>query len=104
MKSRPISKKTILETNERGGGMIEKAKALVQEYIRDRMDPSNPNAESTLFVVWQCQTLQNFKCLIATTLPFGIYFELTYDGDRRAWYFDAYRKIENRVVPDGLPE
>lgn len=78
--------------------MIEKAKALVRDYIKAHIDPTNPDAESTIFVIWQCQVLQNFKCLIATTLPHGMYFELTYDGDRRRWYFDVYRKAENREI------
>lgn len=81
--------------------MIEQAKAIVRAYIQDHMEMS-PDAESTLFVVWQCQALQNFKCLIKATIPFGIYFELTYDGDRKVWYFDAYRKVENREVQDGV--
>jgi hypothetical protein len=82
--------------------MIEKAKALVRDYIKTHTDPTNQDAESTIFVIWQCQVLQNFKCLISATLPHGMYFELTYDGDREMWYFDAYRKIENREVPDEL--
>lgn len=81
-----------------GGSVIEQAKALVLAYVRDHIDRTNPDAESTIFVVWQCQVLQNFKCLISTTLPHGMYFELTYDGDKKAWYFDVYRKVENREI------
>ena len=81
--------------------MIDQAMALVMAYIKEHMEP-NPSAKSTLFVVWQCKTLQNYKCLIAATLPHGMYFELTYDGDRKCWYFDAYHKVENREVPDGI--
>ena len=82
--------------------MIEKAKALVLDYIREHLDPLNPDAKSTIFVVWQCQVLQNFKCLISTTMPHGMYFELTHDGDRETWFMDVYRKFENREVPDEL--
>lgn len=80
--------------------MIEKAKAIVKDYVDAHLE--NHDAQYTMFVVWQCQTLQNFKCLIFSTLPVGMYFELTYDGDRKCWYFDAYRKAENRVVHDGV--
>ena len=79
--------------------MIDKAKQIVRDYIAQHIEP-NPDADPAIFVVWQAAVLQNFKCLIATTLPYGMYFELTYDGDRRRWYFDAYRKTENRVIPD----
>ena len=83
----------------RGGErMIEEAKSIVREYIESHIDHTNPDAESTIFVVWQCQILQNFKCLISTTLPHGMYFELTYDGEKKAWYFDVYRKVENREI------
>lgn len=81
-----------------GECMIDQAKAIVLAYVKDHIDRTNPNAESTIFVVWQCQILQNFKCLISTTLPHGMYFELTYDGDKKVWYFDVYRKVENREI------
>ena len=78
--------------------MIEQALQIVREYIDEHIDHSTPNAEYTLFAVWQCSILRNFKCLIATTSPNGMYFELTYDAERGCWYFDAYRKIENREI------
>lgn len=76
--------------------MIEKAKAIVKEYIEAHVD-----SDYTMFVVWQAKVLQNFKCLISTTLPRWTYFELTYDGDRKTWYFDVYRKADNQEIPDG---
>lgn len=77
---------------------IEEAKDIVREYVESNIDRSNPNVEYNIFVVWQAKTLQNFKCLIATTMPDGLYFELTYDGDMHRWYLDVYSKIENRVI------
>ena len=76
--------------------MIEKAKALVMEYINKHID--NPNAQPSIFVVWQSQVLQNYKCMIAATLPVGLCFQLTYDGDMHQWYFDVYKKIENQEI------
>ena len=76
--------------------MIDKAISLVKGYLANRVD-----REPTIFVVWQAVILDNFKCLISTTLPYGMYFELTYDGDRECWYMDVYRKVENREVADG---
>ena len=75
--------------------MIEKAIAIVKDYIQAHADPADQSMEPTLFVVWQAQVLQNFKCLIATTLPRYTYFELTYDGDENNWYLDVYKKAEN---------
>ena len=29
-----------------------------------------------------------------------MYYELTYNGDKKEWYLDAYKKFENVVVKD----
>lgn len=42
------------------------------------------------------KTLQNNKALLSTTVPDGMYYEITYNGDKRECYFDAYKKWENR--------
>lgn len=51
-----------------------------------------------VYVVWVCKTLQNNKALLSTTLPYGMYFEVTYNGDKKELYFDAYHKLENRCI------
>ena len=33
-----------------------------------------------------------------TTLPDGMYYELTYNGDEKEMYVDAYKKFENFTV------
>jgi hypothetical protein len=76
--------------------MIEKATAIVRNYILEH----NPDISPALFVVWQAKVLQNFKCLISS--PIGMYFELTFDGDRSCWYLDAYRKTDNQEIPDAV--
>ena len=35
---------------------------------------------------------------MATTLPDGMYYEVTYNGDKQEWYLDAYKKFENRCI------
>ena len=84
--------------------MLHKAEAIARRYIEAHLDRSNPGAEYTMFVVWQVNVLQNYKCLIATTAPYGMYLELTYDGDRSCWYLDAYHKMENLEISDGVHE
>lgn len=51
-----------------------------------------------VYVVWACKTLQNNKALLSTTLSDGLYFEATYNGDKKELYFDAYHKLENRCI------
>lgn len=45
------------------------------------------------FKVWSCKTLQNNKALLSTTVTDGMYYELTYNGDKKELYFDAYKKM-----------
>ena len=54
-----------------------------------------------VYVVWSCKTLQNNKALLSTTVPDGMYYELTYNGDKNELYFDAYKKWENRCIKLG---
>ncbi len=68
------------------------------------VDYFNKNAEKTdsieikeedTFIVWSCKTLQNNKALISTNVSDGMYYELTYNGDKKELYLDAYKKWEN---------
>ena len=54
--------------------------------------------EDNVYVVWLCKTLQNSKALVSTTLPDGMYYEITYNGDKREAYLDAYEKRDNLCI------
>lgn len=77
---------------------IEKCKQLVKEYVEEHLDKSDNVSEFDMFVVWSCKTLQNSKALLSTSLPDGMYYELTYNGDKKELYFDAYKKFENKCI------
>lgn len=77
---------------------LNKAIDLVANYTDEHLDKSDPSAEYTVFVVWYCKTLQNFKALLSTTLFDGMYYEATYNGDKNELYLDAYKKFENRAI------
>ena len=50
-----------------------------------------------VFVVWSCKTLQNYKCLVSTTVSGdGIYAEYTFNGDKGELYEDVYKKLTNK--------
>lgn len=55
---------------------------LVREYTQEHLDKSVPEPEFDVFIVWQCKTLQNFKALLSTTIHDGMYYEITYNGDK----------------------
>lgn len=69
-------------------------KAKVAEYTnQNNQKEINVN---DVYVVWSCKTLQNHKALLSTTILDGMYYELTYDGDKHELYLDAYKKFENK--------
>ena len=53
----------------------------------------------SVFVVWACKTLQNYKALLSTTVSGdGIYAEYTYNGDKQELYEDVYGKLTNQCI------
>lgn len=75
-------------------------KKLVMDYANEHLDKSDNKqiTEDDVFIVWLCKTLQNNKALASTTLFDGMYYEITYNGDKKQLYFDAYKKFENRCI------
>ena len=77
--------------------MDQKALMIVEEYAMRHLDPDIKEPEFEVYIVWKAKVLQNWKYLISTSLPDGMYYEMTYNGDKKEWYLDAYAKIENVV-------
>lgn len=48
-----------------------------------------------VYIVWYCKTLQNHEALLTTSLRDGVYYEITYNGDKNELYVDVYKKFEN---------
>ena len=80
---------------------IERCKQLVADYATEHLDKSDNKVVTVeeVYVVWYCKTLQNHKALLSTTLFDGMYYELTYNGDKNEIYLDAYKKFENHCIP-----
>lgn len=72
----------------------------VVDYFNEHADKTDNKhiTKEDVFVVWSCKTLQNNKALISTTVSDGMYYELTYNGDKKELYFDAYKKWENKCI------
>ena len=76
------------------------SKKTIADYFNSHKDKTD-NAEISdddVFVVWACKTLQNNKALLSTSVPDGMYYELTYNGDKNQLYLDAYKKWENQCI------
>ena len=82
---------------------VDLVKKTVAQYANDHLDKSDlavaePITEDNVFIVWMCKILQNSKAMASTTLFDGMYYELTYNGDKKELYLDAYKKWENRCI------
>lgn len=72
------------------------AENIVRAYLHEEMGiDTNPHDGVGVYVVWQCYILGNRKYLIATTGNDQMYFEVTYDYEKRTWYLDRYDKKAN---------
>lgn len=82
--------------------MTNKAKNLVVNYFNERAEKTDKVKinSNQVFIVWFSKTLQNWKALVSTTISDGMYYEVTYNGDKKETYVDAYKKWENVCVPD----
>ena len=79
---------------------LDICKEEVCKYANTHLDKSDNKYISIddVFMVWCCKTLQNNKALLSTTLFDGMYYEITYNGDKNEIYFDAYKKWENKKI------
>ena len=80
----------------------EKAKQIVIDYYNEHVEITDNKKlkESEVFIVWFSKTLQNWKALVSTTISDGMYYEVTYNGEKKETYLDAYKKWENVCVKD----
>ena len=87
---------------EGGKKMQERAKQIVVDYFNQHVDVTDGIQITTdgVFIVWFCKTLQNWKALVSTTVPDGVYYEVTHNGDKGETYLDVYKKWENVCIPD----
>ncbi len=79
------------------GKFLDLCKQKVVDYFNQHADKTdNKNiTKDNVFVVWNCKTLQNNKALLSTSVSDGMYYEFTYNGDKKELYMDAYKKWEN---------
>jgi hypothetical protein len=82
--------------------MMDKAKKVVINYFNSRVDKTDNVilTDDDVYIVWFSKTLQNWKALVSTTISDGMYYEVTYNGNARETYLDAYKKWENKCIPD----
>lgn len=79
---------------------VKFCKKTVADYVNEHLDKTDGKriTEDDVFIVWLCKVLQNSKALASTTLPDGMYYEITFDGNKQIAYVDAYKKWQNFAV------
>ena len=82
--------------------MMEKAKQLVVDFFNEEAEKTDDFVLTIddVYIVWWSKTLQNWKALVSTTVSDGMYYEVTYNGDKQETYIDAYKKWKNKRVVD----
>ena len=81
--------------------MMDSARKIVMDYFNSHVDVTDKKqiTMNDVYVVWFAKTLQNWKALVSTTVSDGMYYELTYNGDKDEIYVDVYKKWENFKLP-----
>ena len=81
---------------------MEKARRLVMEMFNENVEITDgfKLTMDDVYVVWFSKTLQNWKALVSTNVSDGMYYEVTYNGDKKETYIDSYKKWQNKRVVD----
>lgn len=79
---------------------LELCKKTIVDYFNNGVEITDNMkiTEDNVFIVWSCKTLQNNKALVSTNISDGMYYELTYNGDKKELYLDAYKKWKNKCI------
>src|SRR5690242_12725806 len=76
------------------------ARALVFDYVREHLDPTDTIVPELgfddIYLVSFTYVTQNWKALISTTLPDGMYYEVTFDASKGIAYLDAYKRFDHK--------
>lgn len=82
------------------GEFVLKAKILVYNFVKSGLDPSDhPTfAMDEVYMVSFFFVLGNMKALLSTTLPDGMYYEVTYDKTTGNIYLVAYKRWQQLTV------
>ena len=83
-----------------GDKFLDIAREAVVNYFNSKVDKTDNKqiTKKDTYIVWSVKVLQNNKALVSTTVSDGMYYEVTYNGDKNEIYLDAYKKWENQTI------
>jgi hypothetical protein len=73
------------------------ADRVVTDYIEAHADKTD-SLNFSVYTVWSCFILGNWKCLVSSTITDGMYYEVTFNSKTSEIFLDAYKKFQNVVV------
>lgn len=75
-------------------------KNIVVEYFNNNVEITDNKkiGIEDVYLVWICKILGNNKALLSTNVSDGMYYEVTYNGEKEEIYVDAYKKWKNYKV------
>lgn len=71
---------------------------IVRKYTKEHLDYDDQDEKFEIYEVWRCYILGNIKAMLTTSLPDGMYYEVTYNGEKDEFYLDAYKKFDNKCI------
>lgn len=90
----------IAEYDSDADRFLIQAKLIVcDEYNENKGSDEKAIQLDELYIVWFAKVLQNWKALVSTARSGdGLYFEVTFNGDKNEGYVDTYLKQKNTKV------
>jgi hypothetical protein len=80
-----------------------RAKELVFQSVQARLEPTDHHVDFTLddvYVVSFEYVLGHWKAFVSTTLPDGMYYEVTHNSAKRETYLTSYKQWAHSTIPD----
>lgn len=81
----------------------ERARALVCDLVKGRLEPTDRHVAFDLgdvYVVSFSFVLRGWKAFVSTTLPDGMYYEVTHSFEKKETYICSYKQWAHDTVPD----
>lgn len=81
----------------------QRAQELVYQHVKSLLEPTDQHVAFDLdavYVVSYHYVLHNWKAMVSTTLPDGMYYEVTRDLDKKVTYITSYKQWAHTTVSD----
>jgi hypothetical protein len=83
----------------------QRAQVLVYNMVKDRLEPTDQHVLfglDAVYVVSFSFVLNRWKAFVSTTLPDGMYYEVTYDSEKKQTYITSYKQWAHTTIPDDV--